>query len=151
MKLYTGNCHCGDVSIAVKTKPIPEIEVKQDNCSICSRVSTRQLRGPRPQRSATDEVYRPAASASTPTKTKSPLSAAKTRPTTSLAKSTPAPHSASGAASRALATTMARRRRFATVSVPSLRKRNSMSSACFAYRRLMFACWMMWSGTRLRS
>ncbi len=42
MKLYTGNCHCGDVSIAVRTKPIPEIEVKQDNCSICCRVSTRE-------------------------------------------------------------------------------------------------------------
>ncbi|PWY94650.1 hypothetical protein BO94DRAFT_582038 [Aspergillus sclerotioniger CBS 115572] len=36
-KVYTGGCHCGAVGIAVRTKPLPEIEVKEDNCSICQR------------------------------------------------------------------------------------------------------------------
>ncbi|OOG00624.1 hypothetical protein ASPCADRAFT_39357 [Aspergillus carbonarius ITEM 5010] len=36
-KVYTGGCHCGAVGIAIRTKPLPEIEVKEDNCSICQR------------------------------------------------------------------------------------------------------------------
>lgn len=37
-KLYTGSCQCGAVAFAVKTAPLNEIEVKEDNCSICVRV-----------------------------------------------------------------------------------------------------------------
>ncbi|PYI11770.1 hypothetical protein BO78DRAFT_425659 [Aspergillus sclerotiicarbonarius CBS 121057] len=36
-KVYTGGCHCGAVGVAVRTKPLPEMEVKEDNCSICQR------------------------------------------------------------------------------------------------------------------
>ncbi|RAL03946.1 GFA family protein [Aspergillus ibericus CBS 121593] len=36
-KVYTGGCHCGAVGVTVRTKPLPEIEVKEDNCSICQR------------------------------------------------------------------------------------------------------------------
>lgn len=43
LKVYTGNCHCGAVTLAVKTKPFPEVEVKEDNCSICQRVSPHYL------------------------------------------------------------------------------------------------------------
>jgi hypothetical protein len=43
LKVYTGSCHCGAVTIAVKTKPFPEVEVKEDNCSICQRVVLRFL------------------------------------------------------------------------------------------------------------
>lgn len=39
-KLYTGSCQCGAVAFAVKTAPLSEIEVKEDNCSICVRVCT---------------------------------------------------------------------------------------------------------------
>ena len=38
MKLYTGSCYCGGVCIAVISKPLPETEVREDNCSICRRV-----------------------------------------------------------------------------------------------------------------
>lgn len=38
-KIYTGNCHCGAVKIAIKSKPLPEVEVKEDDCSICRRVN----------------------------------------------------------------------------------------------------------------
>lgn len=37
-KIYTGSCHCTAVRLSVETKPLPEIEVKEDNCSICQRV-----------------------------------------------------------------------------------------------------------------
>ena len=37
-KLYKGACHCGAVRIAVKSPPLPGVEVKEDNCSICARV-----------------------------------------------------------------------------------------------------------------
>ncbi|KAL3263355.1 hypothetical protein ABHI18_001892 [Aspergillus niger] len=36
-KIYTGSCHCTAVRLSVETKPLPEIEVKEDNCSICQR------------------------------------------------------------------------------------------------------------------
>ncbi|BCS01304.1 GFA family protein [Aspergillus luchuensis] len=36
-KIYTGGCHCTAVRLFVQTKPLPEIEVKEDNCSICQR------------------------------------------------------------------------------------------------------------------
>lgn len=39
LKLYTGSCHCGLIRIALKSKPLPEVELKEDNCSICVRVS----------------------------------------------------------------------------------------------------------------
>ena len=38
LEVYTGGCYCGAVTLMVKTKPLPEIEVKEDNCSICQRV-----------------------------------------------------------------------------------------------------------------
>ncbi|MCJ1283673.1 hypothetical protein MMC26_003004 [Xylographa opegraphella] len=37
LKLYTGNCHCGAVIVALKSKPISEVEVNEDDCSICVR------------------------------------------------------------------------------------------------------------------
>jgi len=37
LKIYTGSCHCGAVTLALKTKPLPQCEIKQDNCSICVR------------------------------------------------------------------------------------------------------------------
>jgi hypothetical protein len=43
LKIYTGSCHCGAVTLAVKTKPFPDVEVKEDNCSICQRVSLHFL------------------------------------------------------------------------------------------------------------
>lgn len=41
LKLYTGGCHCGAVTLAVKLGPLSEVEIKEDNCSICQRVSIR--------------------------------------------------------------------------------------------------------------
>ncbi|KAJ5696617.1 hypothetical protein N7536_007029 [Penicillium majusculum] len=38
LKLYTGGCYCGAVTLAVKTKPWSEVEIKEDNCSICQRI-----------------------------------------------------------------------------------------------------------------
>ncbi len=38
-KLYTGSCHCGAVTFALKSKPLDDVELKEDNCSICVRVS----------------------------------------------------------------------------------------------------------------
>ncbi|OQE02555.1 hypothetical protein PENSOL_c002G04496 [Penicillium solitum] len=32
LKLYTGGCYCGAVTLAVKTKPWSEVEIKEDNC-----------------------------------------------------------------------------------------------------------------------
>jgi hypothetical protein len=37
-KIYNGNCHCGAVAYAVKTKPLEEQKVMSCNCSLCSRV-----------------------------------------------------------------------------------------------------------------
>ncbi|MCJ1476432.1 hypothetical protein MMC13_005098 [Lambiella insularis] len=37
LKLYTGGCHCGAVTLAVKSAPIEEILVNEDDCSICIR------------------------------------------------------------------------------------------------------------------
>ncbi|OLN87507.1 hypothetical protein CCHL11_06156 [Colletotrichum chlorophyti] len=39
-KLYTGGCDCGSVQVALRTKPLSEVEVKEDNCSICIRTGT---------------------------------------------------------------------------------------------------------------
>lgn len=41
-KIYTGGCHCGAVTIALKTKPLPELAdgIKECNCSICARKAT---------------------------------------------------------------------------------------------------------------
>jgi hypothetical protein len=41
-RVYTGSCHCGNVTLAVKTKPLDETyegSVAMCNCSICERVS----------------------------------------------------------------------------------------------------------------
>ena len=38
LKLYTGNCHCGAVMLALKSKPLSEVFVMEDDCSICVRV-----------------------------------------------------------------------------------------------------------------
>jgi hypothetical protein len=42
-KIYNGGCHCGAVTLAFKTKPLPEVSqsepgVRECDCSICSRV-----------------------------------------------------------------------------------------------------------------
>jgi hypothetical protein len=42
-KIYTGGCHCGNVTIALKTKPLSEVETRQCDCSICTRVRIRFL------------------------------------------------------------------------------------------------------------
>ncbi|KAH0441256.1 glutathione-dependent formaldehyde-activating gfa [Colletotrichum camelliae] len=36
-KLYTGSCECGAVQLALRSKPLAEVEIKEDNCSICVR------------------------------------------------------------------------------------------------------------------
>lgn len=36
-KTYTGSCQCGAVAFAVKTPPLSQVEIKEDNCSICVR------------------------------------------------------------------------------------------------------------------
>lgn len=47
-KIYTGSCYCGAVLLAVRTDPLPSVEVKEDNCSICRRVSLFCLQELRP-------------------------------------------------------------------------------------------------------
>ena len=42
-KVYTGSCHCGAVQLAVKTDPLPSVEVKEDNCSIRPALSASKL------------------------------------------------------------------------------------------------------------
>jgi hypothetical protein len=37
-RIYNGNCHCGAVAYAVKTKSLEEQKVMCCNCSSCSRV-----------------------------------------------------------------------------------------------------------------
>ncbi|KAI7776810.1 hypothetical protein LA080_004403 [Diaporthe eres] len=37
IKLYNGSCACGAVAFAVKTPPLTQVEIKEDNCSICRR------------------------------------------------------------------------------------------------------------------
>ncbi|KAH8899058.1 glutathione-dependent formaldehyde-activating enzyme [Thozetella sp. PMI_491] len=37
VKLYTGSCHCGAVTFAFKCKQLDQVELKEDNCSICVR------------------------------------------------------------------------------------------------------------------
>lgn len=37
IKLYSGSCACGAVAFSVKTPPLTEVEIKEDNCSICRR------------------------------------------------------------------------------------------------------------------
>ncbi|KAI1377800.1 glutathione-dependent formaldehyde-activating enzyme [Hypoxylon crocopeplum] len=42
-KLYTGSCHCGAVTVALKSKPLDKTfteTVTECNCSICSRLGT---------------------------------------------------------------------------------------------------------------
>ncbi|KAJ3176253.1 hypothetical protein HDU87_005468 [Geranomyces variabilis] len=38
LKLYYGSCHCGKVQIVLRSKPLSQVEVKEDDCSICIRV-----------------------------------------------------------------------------------------------------------------
>lgn len=38
LKVYKGNCHCGAITYALKSKPLEDIEVMSCNCSLCSRV-----------------------------------------------------------------------------------------------------------------
>ena len=35
---FTGSCHCGLIRVELLV-PLQEIEIKEDNCSICARVS----------------------------------------------------------------------------------------------------------------
>ncbi|KAK2041946.1 glutathione-dependent formaldehyde-activating enzyme [Colletotrichum somersetense] len=37
LKRYTGGCDCSAVQIVATTKPLFDVEIKEDNCSICSR------------------------------------------------------------------------------------------------------------------
>ncbi|ROV88746.1 hypothetical protein VMCG_10077 [Cytospora schulzeri] len=37
IRTYTGSCQCGAVAFAVKTPPLSQVEIKEDNCSICVR------------------------------------------------------------------------------------------------------------------
>ncbi|KAK6084989.1 glutathione-dependent formaldehyde-activating enzyme [Seiridium cupressi] len=37
LKIYQGSCTCGAVSLTLKTKPLTEVEIKEDNCSTCVR------------------------------------------------------------------------------------------------------------------
>ncbi|KAJ5914381.1 hypothetical protein N7504_003264 [Penicillium tannophilum] len=37
LKLYTGGCYCGAVTIAVELNHLSEVEIKENNCSICQR------------------------------------------------------------------------------------------------------------------
>ncbi|KAJ3146341.1 hypothetical protein HDU89_006327 [Geranomyces variabilis] len=38
LKLYYGSCHCGKVHTVLRSKPLSQVEVKEDDCSICIRV-----------------------------------------------------------------------------------------------------------------
>jgi hypothetical protein len=39
-KVYTGSCHCGKVTVAMHSKPLPELNrIIECDCSICARVS----------------------------------------------------------------------------------------------------------------
>ncbi|KUJ18306.1 uncharacterized protein LY89DRAFT_717883 [Mollisia scopiformis] len=35
--IYTGGCHCGAVTLVLKSGLLSEIQIKEDNCSICRR------------------------------------------------------------------------------------------------------------------
>lgn len=37
VKTYTGSCQCGAVAFSIKTPPLSQVEIKEDNCSICVR------------------------------------------------------------------------------------------------------------------
>ncbi|KAM0809093.1 putative Mss4-like protein [Seiridium cardinale] len=37
LKTYQGSCTCGAVFLTLKTKPLTEVEIKEDNCSTCVR------------------------------------------------------------------------------------------------------------------
>lgn len=37
VETYTGSCQCGAVAFVVKTPPLSQVEIKEDNCSICVR------------------------------------------------------------------------------------------------------------------
>ncbi|MCJ1258599.1 hypothetical protein MMC24_006432 [Lignoscripta atroalba] len=37
LKVYDGSCHCGAVTLSVKSKPLTDIKVETCDCSICSR------------------------------------------------------------------------------------------------------------------
>lgn len=44
-KIYTGGCHCGAVTLAFKSKPLPKVSQSESgvlscDCSICTRVCT---------------------------------------------------------------------------------------------------------------
>ncbi|TQN67268.1 Centromere protein V [Colletotrichum shisoi] len=39
LKLYTGGCECGAVQVTLKSRPLKDIEIKEDNCSICVRAN----------------------------------------------------------------------------------------------------------------
>jgi len=37
-KVYNGSCHCGAITLKVRTKPLAEVEVKECDCTICTKV-----------------------------------------------------------------------------------------------------------------
>ncbi|KAJ3005604.1 hypothetical protein HKX48_000577 [Thoreauomyces humboldtii] len=38
LRHYRGSCCCGKVQIVVSSKPLSDVQVKQDDCSICSKI-----------------------------------------------------------------------------------------------------------------
>lgn len=38
---YYGNCHCGKIRYALRSKNLDDLEVMQCNCSMCGKVSSR--------------------------------------------------------------------------------------------------------------
>lgn len=41
---YYGNCHCGKIRYALRSKNLDDLDVMQCNCSMCGKVSSRLLR-----------------------------------------------------------------------------------------------------------
>ena len=42
-KLYTGSCHCGAITLAVRTKALSQVEVRECDCTICTTVRRTHL------------------------------------------------------------------------------------------------------------
>lgn len=83
--IYTGGCHCGAVTLAFRSSPLSKVQVKEDNCSICRRVSTYLLETINRRQLLTS--FRMQMSVSIPTNPKSPFQERKTLPSISLVKS----------------------------------------------------------------
>lgn len=40
-RIYHGGCHCGAVTLSLRSKPLSEVEITECNCGFCWRVSFR--------------------------------------------------------------------------------------------------------------